>query len=83
MTRMKPIQVTKVSTMRNKQYAVHIRCLLSFAKNAIFKRSKLVMPVISLQIPVNELLETIRQLLADGKDVREELVYLAMSEENR
>ena len=80
---MKPIQVTKVSTMRNKQYAVHIRCLLSFAKNAIFKRSKLVMPVISLQIPVNELLETIRQLLADGKDVREELVYLAMSEENR
>ena len=78
MTRMKPIQVTKVSIMRNKQYAVHIRCLLSFAKNAIFKRSKLVMHVISLQIPVSELLETIRHLLADGKDVREELLRTAM-----
>lgn len=41
------------------------------------------MPVITLQVPVSELLETIRQLLADGKDVREELVYLAISEENR
>lgn len=41
------------------------------------------MPVISLQIPVSDLLETIRRLLADGKDVRDELVYLAMSEENR
>jgi|GEM_PF-1914702 len=41
------------------------------------------MPIISLQIPVSELLETIRHLLADGKDVREELVYLAISEENR
>lgn len=32
------------------------------------------MPVISLQIPVSELLETIRHLLANGKEVREELV---------
>ena len=29
------------------------------------------MPVISLQIPVSELLETIRHLLANGKEVRE------------
>ena len=50
---------------------------------AKFAASKADMPVITLQIPVNDLLETIRQLLADGKDVREELVYLAMSEENR
>ena len=83
MTRMKPIQVTKVSRMHNKLYAVHMKCLISFAKNAIFKRSKLVMPIISLQIPVSELLETIRHLLASGKEVREELVYLAVSEENR
>ena len=41
------------------------------------------MPVITLQVPVNDLLETIRQLLEDGKDVREELVYLDISEENR
>ena len=32
------------------------------------------MPVISLQIPVSELLETIRHLLANGKEVREELL---------
>ena len=75
---MKPIQVTKVSRMHNKQYAVHMKCLISFAKNAIFKRSKLVMPIISLQIPVSELLETIRHLLADGKEVREELLSAAM-----
>ena len=31
------------------------------------------MPGIFLQIPVSELLETIRQLLADGKEVRQEL----------
>ncbi len=36
------------------------------------------MPVITLQIPVSDLLETIRQLLADGKDVREELLSTAM-----
>lgn len=36
------------------------------------------MPVISLQIPVNELLETIRHLLASGKEVREELLNTAM-----
>ena len=36
------------------------------------------MPVISLQIPVSELLETIRHLLADGKEVREELLNAAM-----
>lgn len=78
MTRMKPIQVTKVSTMHNRQYAVRMKCLLSFVKNAILKRSKLVMPIISLQIPVSELLETIRHLLVSGKDVREELYNAAM-----
>lgn len=36
------------------------------------------MPVISLQIPVSELLETIRHLLANGKEVREELLSTAM-----
>lgn len=36
------------------------------------------MPAISLQIPVSELLETIRHLLADGKEVREELLSTAM-----
>ena len=36
------------------------------------------MPVISLQIPVNELLETVRYLLANGKEVREELLNTAM-----
>lgn len=36
------------------------------------------MPVIFLQIPVNELLEIVRHLLADGKDVREELLRTAM-----
>ena len=36
------------------------------------------MPVISLQIPVSELLETIRHLLADGKDVRQELFRLVL-----
>ena len=36
------------------------------------------MPVISLQIPVNELLETVRYLLANGKDVRQELFRLVL-----
>ena len=36
------------------------------------------MPVISLQIPVSELLENIRYLLANGKDVHEELLSTAM-----
>lgn len=36
------------------------------------------MPVISLQIPVNEFLETFRHLFANGKDIREELLQLAM-----
>lgn len=36
------------------------------------------MPVISLQIPVNELLETVRHLLANGKEVRAELLSAAM-----
>lgn len=36
------------------------------------------MPVISLQIPVSKLLETIRHLLANGKEVREELFSTAM-----
>lgn len=57
--------------------------MLSAIRYAKFAPSKAVMPVITLQVPVNDLLETIRQLLAEGKDVREELVYLAMSEENR
>ena len=62
---------------------MHTKCLLSAICYAKFAASKTVMPVITLQIPVSNLLETIRRLLADGKDVREELVYLAMSEENR
>lgn len=41
------------------------------------------MPVISLQVPVNDLLDTIRQLLEDGKDVREELIKEALKCENR
>jgi len=36
------------------------------------------MPAISLQIPVSELLVTIRHLLANGKEVREELLSTAM-----
>ncbi len=40
------------------------------------------MPAISLQIPVSELLETIRHLLANGKEVREELLSTAMTEAN-
>ena len=36
------------------------------------------MPAISLQIPVSELLETIRHLLANEKEVREELLSTAM-----
>ena len=36
------------------------------------------MPIISLQIPVSELLETIRHLLANGKEVRVELLNSAM-----
>ena len=36
------------------------------------------MPVISLQIPVNEFLETVRYLLANGKEVRAELLSCAM-----
>lgn len=36
------------------------------------------MPIISLQIPVSELLETIRQLLANGKEVRQELVRFVL-----
>ena len=36
------------------------------------------MPVISLQIPVSELLETIRHLHANGKEVREESFSAAM-----
>ena len=62
---------------------MHTKCLLSSIRYAKFAASKAVMPVISLQIPVSKLLEAVRQLLADGKDVREELSNLAMSEENR
>ena len=36
------------------------------------------MPVISLQITLSEHLETIRHLLANGKEVREELLSTAM-----
>ena len=62
---------------------MHTKCLLYAIRYAKFAASKAVMHVITLQIPVSELLETVRQLLADGKDVREELSNLAMSEENR
>lgn len=61
----------------------HTKCLLSVIRYAKFAPSNADMPVITLQVPVSVLLETIRQLLAEGKDVREELVYLAISEENR
>ncbi len=57
--------------------------LLSAIHYAKFVASKAVMPVITLQVPVNDLLETIRQLLADGKDVREELIKEALKCENR
>ena len=57
---------------------MHTKCLLSAIRYAKFAASKSVMPVITLQIPVSDLLETIRQLLADGKDVREELLSTAM-----
>ena len=60
-----------------------MKCLLSDIRYATFVTLQVVMPVITLQVPVSELLETIRQLLEDGRDVREELVYLAISEENR
>lgn len=36
------------------------------------------MPGIVLQIPVSELLETIRHLLANGKEVRQELVRFVL-----
>ena len=36
------------------------------------------MPGILLQIPVSELLETIRQLLANGREVRQELVRFVL-----
>ena len=62
---------------------MYTKFLLSAIRYAKFAPSNADMPVISLQVSVNDLLETIRQLLADGKDVREELVYLAISEENR
>ena len=39
---------------------------------------QLIMPGIFLQIPVSELLETIRQLLANGKEVRQELVRFVL-----
>ena len=57
---------------------MHTKCLLSSIRYAKFAASKSVMPVISLQIPVSDLLETIRHLLADGKEVREELLNAAM-----
>lgn len=76
---MKPIQATKVSTMRIIQICVRIYRLLLAAECAKFSTfKKLVMPVISLQIPVNELLETVRYLLANGKEVRAELVSCAV-----
>lgn len=57
---------------------MHTKCLLSAIRYAKFAASKTVMPVITLQIPVSDLLETIRQLLADGKEVRVELLSTAM-----
>lgn len=55
-----------------------MKCLLSAIRYAKFVPSKAVMPIISLQVPVSELLDTIRQLLADGKEVREVLISMAM-----
>ena len=55
-----------------------MKYLLSAIRYAKFAPSQVVMPVITLQVPVNDLLETIRQLLADGKDVRDELLHAAM-----
>ena len=63
--------------------AVGLVCLLSAIRYAKFAASKSVMPVISLQVPVNDLLDTIRQLLEDGKDVREELMKEALKCANR
>ena len=39
---------------------------------------QLIMPGIFLQIPVSELLETIRHLLANGNEVRQELVRFVL-----
>ena len=65
--------------MRIIQICAHIYCLLLGEESAKFAPvKKLVMPVISLQIPVNELLETVRYLLANGKDVRAKLLSAAM-----
>ena len=57
---------------------MYMKFLLSAIRYAKFAASNADMPVITLQVPVNDLLETIRQLLADGKDVREELLHAAM-----
>ena len=57
---------------------MHTKCLLCAIRYAKFATSKTDMPVITLQIPVSELLETIRHLLANGKEVREELLNTAM-----
>lgn len=60
-----------------------MKYLLFAIRYAKFAPSQVVMPVITLQVPVNDLLETIRQLLADGKDVREELIKEALKCANR
>ena len=57
---------------------MHTKRLLSAIRYAKFAASKAVMHVITLQIPVSDLLETIRHLLANGKEVREELLNTAM-----
>ena len=65
--------------MRIKTGYAHICCLpLGEERDKFAPVKKLVMPVISLQIPVSELLETIRHLLANGKEVRQELFRLVL-----
>ena len=52
--------------------------LLAVGRAKFAPVKNLVMPVLSLQIPVNELLETVRYFLANGKEVRAELLSAAM-----
>ena len=60
-----------------------MKYLLSVIRYDKFVTSQVVMPVITLQVPVNDLLETIRQLLEKGKNVREELIKEALKCANR
>lgn len=61
---------------------VRANVLLTFSLSPSFLYARLGqlnnMPVTTLQIPVYELLSTIRQTLADGRDIRAELIRVAM-----